>query len=726
VPNPAGVQFLVALSSNGERIARAIGTSIDVWRSGHDSVEWRLERGHRETVTAIAFSADGSTLASGGTDGTVRLWDLERGVATLTLRGPQAAVSALEFSRDGRRLAAGGADATVFVWDVVRPTVRPTERIETTISSSCVGFSLEPASLAVDSGGTLTVRHPSDGLPATATTIGSVRSCGISRKGKVLFAVDSGAHLVLIDARTGDVRGRTSPVANPESVRLSADGDVVAAHVGPGAFAVWDAMTGKRRALIDVDGILEGPFELMSNGLVVAQFRNDQRSSVGVWDTESARRLSLTATTAWRYHAQSAVCSAKQLLASTDGGDLRIVDLGAGTLKRQLAWRIGDSFMSSNEATVIAFSPDCSVVAVGDLFGQISLWEIASGANRYRVAAHSGLQVVQWRDGRGFGTRTSHNADGVAALEFSPDGRTLASGGGTAAGRGELKLWDAARGSLLATLPAEGGAVKRVMFSASGYQLGVSLQRTRQDVRNGATLLEVWNAQGPERALLAADTAAITRLTFSPDGSHLISEGTATKSWNLARNALERVSPPPPSLDDEATRRGPRARTRRGEEVFASEDVLFVDRGAGAPIFRLDSADEAHDFHAEPIAALHLMADGRLASQGGYGNVKERPAEIILWDLTSGRAITHAFEPSNVVTSFVFSPDERTFVTAGALGPAAGHPGFVHIWDAQRFTLIAALPDHAALVTAVAFSSDGKTLATGDANGFVRIWGLTR
>ncbi|MEL7267642.1 MAG: WD40 repeat domain-containing protein, partial [Planctomycetota bacterium] len=88
---------------------------------------WMMPDGtfrHSGSVTAIAFSRDGRTLYSAGTDGLVRVWSMATGQSTASLMDGIGAIVCMDLSRDNRRLIVGGSDGWVRIWDLEQQSVR--------------------------------------------------------------------------------------------------------------------------------------------------------------------------------------------------------------------------------------------------------------------------------------------------------------------------------------------------------------------------------------------------------------------------------------------------------------------------------------------------------------------------------------------------------------------------------------------------------------------------
>ena len=108
----------VAYSPDGKTLASS-GSSdgtIQLWEAerGRHS---RTLKGHTDTVRTLAFSPDGKTLVSGGKDNTLRIWDTHTGSMLRRLAGHRKGIKTVTFSRDGKMIASGSEDATVRLWD---------------------------------------------------------------------------------------------------------------------------------------------------------------------------------------------------------------------------------------------------------------------------------------------------------------------------------------------------------------------------------------------------------------------------------------------------------------------------------------------------------------------------------------------------------------------------------------------------------------------------------
>ncbi len=118
--------YAVAWSPDGTRIASAAGAgsieadidhTVQVWEAATGKLLLTY-RGHTQAVNGLAWSHDSKLIASASYDGTVQVWDAATGTNPLvTYRGHTRHVWATTWSPDGRYVASGGADATVQVWE---------------------------------------------------------------------------------------------------------------------------------------------------------------------------------------------------------------------------------------------------------------------------------------------------------------------------------------------------------------------------------------------------------------------------------------------------------------------------------------------------------------------------------------------------------------------------------------------------------------------------------
>jgi serine/threonine protein kinase len=256
-PNSGCMLYALAISPNGKTLAAGgIDKIVRLWDLETGQLSQELT-GHQqpgvEAIYTLAFSPDGKLLASGDRQGTIKLWDATTGRERYTLAEPGGDLYQVAFSPDGRFLAAGRQSGSVQLWEVSSGKLHAS--LPGNKEAWCVAFSPDSQVLA---SGELQYVHLWDvvtgrkvgSLPAQSTT---VRWVGFRPDGRSLVTAamvvpnDLALRVWKLPALGEKQRleGHTSPVL---TAAWRADGRLLAtAGCTDGTVRLWDMDAGPPR-----------------------------------------------------------------------------------------------------------------------------------------------------------------------------------------------------------------------------------------------------------------------------------------------------------------------------------------------------------------------------------------------------------------------------------------------------------------------------------------------
>jgi WD40 repeat protein len=328
-------------------------------------------------------------------------------------------------------------------------------------------------------------------------------------------------------------------------------------------------------------------------------------------------------------------------------------------------------------AQVLAISPEGRTLLSGDYEGTLIFWDLAAGAARGRLRAHS-----QW----------------ISGLSFTADRRAFVSWNSSESTTGDVALWDPAAMKELARV-AEIATITDIARSPDGRGLVI-----RDDPHGGWKKGRVrsWTFDSSFSRLRSGPPLINGSATaFTHDGRWLAVAGGGAPHLTLRR-----------SDSGEIVRSIPYTSPSCFRLAFSPDDrILAAAHEGGITIWDVESGLNRGSMTVEMPHALKFSADGsRLAGMGVLGD------DPFLLDLSCGppRRIKLETAPDNV-RAVAFSPDGKLFGACGINLAAA-------MWEASSGRKLAEFPCKIDPVNDMAFSPDGRTIYLACSDGRVREW----
>jgi WD40 repeat protein len=326
----------VSVSQDGKLLALAMNDgSIALLDPSTGTELRRCSGGHAGSVTLVALSPDGKTLASTGFgDSYICLWDTATGKALHPRPGHQAGVHYLAVSPDGKRLLTGSNDRTARLWDL------------TTFKE---------------------LRSFSFGLHAAGAV-------AFSPDGKVLACGGGAASndnvIKLFDADSGrELRTLGKKLTAVKSLAFSPDGKRLAAVAAMDKILVWDATTGAEQAPLAHPGQFAVTVAFRPDGKLVSGHFDGM---VRLWNVDAAAEAGSATVSTRSSHTFTLTPDGGTLVSGSIDRTTRLFDPLSGKLLRACEG-------PPSQVLAVALSPDGRWVAAAGIDARLYLFEAVTG-----------------------------------------------------------------------------------------------------------------------------------------------------------------------------------------------------------------------------------------------------------------------------------------------------------------------------------------------------------
>ncbi|WP_293332349.1 NACHT domain-containing protein [Microcoleus sp. CAWBG58] len=536
-------------------------------------------KGHSNVVESVAFSPDGKILVSGSYDKTIKLWDFKTGECLNCFEGHTESVMSVRFNPDGNVLASGSFDGTVRLWDI-----RTGECCKILQDQTKVVFSV--------------AFHPAGEMLATGSGDQTIK----------LWNIKSGECLKIFEGHTKNVF----------SVAFNPTGEILASGSGDETVKLWNVGTGECLKT------LEGHFDqvrsiaLSPNDGILASGSYDRTAKL--WDIHTGECLNTL-----QGHSNSVTSIAfnpagEILVSGNYDQTLRLWDIHTGECLNTLQGH-------SNQVRSIAFSPNGEILASGDDSHTVKLWDVRSGECLKILHGH---------------------LDRVHLVSFSLSGEILAS----ASFDETLRLWDIRSGECLHTLPECGKEVHSIAFISNGEILASA--GYDQTVR-------LWDiGTGECLKTLPGNNSSVYSAAFSPLGEIFASTGfdQKVKLWDIQTGECLQVF------------QGHTGWTRA--IAFSPNGEILASGSADRTIrlwdVRSGECLQILQGHTDWIRSVAFSSSSEIVVSGSVDGT------VRIWDIRTGECLKILQGHTSRINSVAFNSNGKTIA-------ACSRNGTIRLWD---------------------------------------------
>ena len=691
----------LAFSPDGTLLASGGHREVKIWRRPRDAQKFRLTAVARKVVPALAASPDGKWLATGSDDGRIKIWNVANGKLAKNLSGHQGAIRSLKFSGDNTRLASAAADKTLRVWGV--PAGKPLAQARSDADINAVTWCDNSAQIA--SGGAdkrVRLWRFDSGKPELAPV---KELTGHEGAVTALDTIPSTSAQIVSGGEDGSVR-----IWNVDTGELIRE----IKHAGPVAkLAV--RRDGKRLASAGADRLAR--LWDLNDGKEIAQLKGDRYAQEYAADRERAFTFAKAEVD---YH-KAALKSAE----TNQTAQLERVKKATET-SEAAEKTFAEKQKKLMEATEAKAAAEKSVEEAKAEVRKAA--QDVEAADKAAKQAEAEAKATQETPGQDKETLEKAAAEAAAKSKAAAEARKNAD---KLSAEAKQKEKEAAEKLTSATKTVEGAEkeLKKAEQTRSSAETelqlaGKAAEAAAEAVTHGKEAIEQAEdlhketeaELGAARKAAADSDQPVRALAFSPDNLTLATAGDdgLLHLWSAENGAaFETLKGHKGAVLAVAF-----ANNGTLASGAADRSVVIWDLKAEWQLDRTIGTGDSNSPLVDRVNAVKFSPDGKSLATGG--GEPTRDGEIKLWQVDTGKLIrSYTNVHSDAVFSLDFSPDGE-YLASGAADK------FVKVIELGTGKLVKQFEGHTHHVLGVSWNRNERTLASAGADNVVKIWDFVK